>query len=226
MCDRLTTVLREKKKRGERIDTDAVKQAFMEIVPESWLTDRALRLFMIQNLAWQYVESLLDYSALVRYPDTKRLCREIKTLKREYEHFRYGHIGCARGMADESERAGAFEDIIGEDIKKWSWANANELGRLHLGEEDRLMVEGTHAAMTIIEATLTFARKCDRELEEMGVPAPDCSLVQKEFLSLPALVPRFIGDRWKPSDADTLSAGIISNRLLSIEFKTIADRVY
>lgn len=189
----------------------------VDVVPPRVLVDWALRLYTLTNLAWQYIDTVLDLCVQMRQPETRPLVRAVREIRREYDQFR------ARSVDDESarketERTELFEDIHSEDFRKLFYGLENEVGKLGLTPDYKNLVLATQQALTVMDAVKVYARKLDEKMRrEYSLFCPDCSLVQTEFLRLYGLIPQFAGDCYRPNiEARRLTANILANRVESI----------
>ena len=189
----------------------------VDVVPPRVLVDWALRLYTLTNLAWQYIDTVLDISVQMRQPETKKLVRAVRQIRREYDQFR------AKSVDDESarketERTELFEDIHSEDFRKLFFGLENEVGKLGLKPQHRDLLVATQQALTVMDSVKVYARRLDEKMRrEYSLFCPDCSLVQVEFLRLYGLIPQFAGDCYRPDiEARRLTARILANRVESI----------
>ena len=91
------------------------------------------------NLAWGYVETILDLCAQMKIPDTGPLCRTIRELKREYDRFRSSSMW-GGADAEESKRAEDFEDFFSEDFDRLFNGLEMEVNKLDLTPPHKLLV--------------------------------------------------------------------------------------
>lgn len=84
--------------------------------------------FVIANLAWDYADTIITMAAMLKLSEQKKLCREVKRLKQEYDRYRSPYIDDAHKKSEEDNMY-VFEDEtkdifkpylhkLGDDIKK------------------------------------------------------------------------------------------------------------
>lgn len=193
------------------------KPRFVEIadaVPRDILLHWAANLYTLMNLAWDYVETVLDVVIQMRVTETKPLVRRIRELKREYDRFRSRALD-SRAERNERECAEAFEDFVQKHLSRLFNALEFETMKQDIRKDYATLVIAVQQAMTILDTVSLYARKCDKEIrEKYKVAVPDMCMVQKEFLPLYNLIPQFAGDCYdKNLPARKLTAGILINEL-------------
>lgn len=165
-------------------------------VPEELLIKWSIRLFALMNLAWDYVDTILDLCIQQRISETKPLCRTIRELKRDYDKFR------SRSMTEDKEReeeetAMIFEEMFDKHFKILAINLDTEVRKYDLNEDHTMLVIATQQAMTLIDAVKIYAKRCDKSLSDLGVWTCDYVLVQTEFLKMASLIPQFAGNCYK-----------------------------
>lgn len=186
-------------------------------LPEEFLMDCSFKLFILQNLAWDYVETILDVCAQQKIKDTKPLVRTVRDLRRRYEIFRCRCVD-SKHTAKETAAALRFESEVADDLKRFHNAVGIDSSRIDLSSDARVLISAVQDAMLILDAIKIYARSLDREIAAMGIWTCDCCLVQEEVLKLYSLIPLFGGDCYEvTSKSRSLSAAIIVNRLRDIE---------
>lgn len=195
-------------------------QSVVDVVPARVLVDWAARLFTLMNLAWQYVDTVCDLCIQMRLGETKPLVRRVRELKRGYDQFRARSID-SEGVGKETERSESFEDLFSDDFRKLFIGLENEAGRLSLTGGRRSLVVAVHQALAVMDAVRVYARRLDRVIStEYGLDVPDCCLVQKEFLALYPLMPKFAGADYRPNpEARRLTASILANRMEAVKIR-------
>lgn len=193
--------------------TKRKKMKDISAVPEEKLFNWSFRLFALMNLSWDYVDTILDQCINMRIDETKRLCRKIKELKREYDQFRWGNMLKEREV-EEQEIGLSFEEMCSKDFKLLAFNLNIEIDKFGLDTEYKLLVISVQQALTLIDAVKIYAQRCDNEMHNMGVWTCDYSMVQNEFLRMAELIPQFAGDCYQPGLAiRKQTALILANRL-------------
>ncbi|MBD5223880.1 MAG: hypothetical protein HDS71_07535 [Bacteroidales bacterium] len=189
----------------------------IEAVPDEILVDMSTRLFALMNLAWDYVDTILDICISLRISETKPLVRRIRELKREYDKFRWPSMG--KTLEKDEENLGLeIEEKLSVDFYRLFNGVEHEVNKLNLTQEHKTLVIATQQALTLMDAVKIYARRCDKKIASYDVWVCDCCMVQTDFMKLYPLIPLFAGDCYQPNiNARKLSAGIIANKLQDLE---------
>ena len=187
----------------------------IEAVPDDVQGEMAVKLFALQNLTWDYVETVLDLCC-VQKPGAgvKKLVRRVRELKREYDRFRRQAI---RSRYEEMERRNGerFEEWFGDDFRKLFYGLDAEISRLKPDAEEKMLMVAVQQALTLMEATDRYAAHCDTVLRSYGVWCPDKVLLQREFMELYRLMPLFAGDCLEAgAKTRKLTAAILYRRMM------------
>lgn len=191
----------------------AREKTLLEAVPDTLLVEWSAKLYTVMNLAWGYVETILDLCAQMKIPDTRPLCRTIRELKREYDRFRSSSMW-GGADAEESKRAEDFEDFFSEDFDRLFNGLEMEVNKLDLTPPHKLLVIAVQQTLTLMDAARSYAIWTDSEIRKYGAWADGCSFMQKEFLALYPLIPQFAGDCYSPDlSARKLTADILVGKM-------------
>lgn len=185
-----------------------------DVVDRDTLTLWAAKLYTLHNLAWQYIETILDIACQMRIRETKPLIRKIRELHLEYDRFRARSID-GEHCRHETDMAESFEDWLAKDLRKLFYALDFEVSKMDIVAGQRPLVIAVHQAMAMLEAVKIYARRRDKEIREKHrIEVKDCSLISNEFLALYPLVPQFAGDCYRPDlDAVKITANKIANKI-------------
>lgn len=185
----------------------------IEEVPEDLLIEWSFKLLALMNLAWDYVDTICDICVSMRMESTKKLVRQIRLLKSEYDKFRCRVM--SKHMEDEETgHALRFEECFKDDFTRLFYGLEAEVNKQKMSPELKSLVIAVQEALTLMDAVKIYARWCDTQIKGFGVWVCDCCMVQSEFLRLYALVPKFAGENYKSGDnTRKLTARILANRL-------------
>lgn len=193
------------------------REKTIEDIDNQLVTELSVKLFLLMNLTWGYVDTICNLCAQMKIVETKPLTRQIKELKRQYLQFRHSVIP-DKEEANEAERGEWFEEIFSADFDNLFNNIEMEAKRISKDESQRLLTIATHQALTLIEAVKKYARYCDQKIKEQGVWVCDCCMVQTEFIKMIGIVRNFPtarDERFVP--LRDISANILTNRLKSME---------
>lgn len=193
------------------------REKTIEDIDKQLLTEWSVKLFLLMNLTWGYVETILDLCAQMRMEEVKKQSREIREQYRLYQQFRQKFF-CSRDVMNESERGEWFEEIFSGDFDRLFNGIDNLARAVSKSEGQRVVCVAVHQAMTLIEAVKKYARHLDKEIRERGVWVCDYCMVQTEFLRMAEIVAKFpCGKDERFRELRELSARILYNRLKGMD---------
>lgn len=190
--------------------TAATSRDNLRNVPNDRLCLWAMRLFVICNLAWEYMDTVCDICIAHRL-DNKSLVRQLRALKREYDIFRQDSINDQQ-YSLETERAEYFSEMFAKDFNRLFNDIVACADRAGLHGPQRDLFIATQQALPINAVVRTYGRWCDKQLQRYGVWANECVMVQNEFLAAMRLFPRFADPHW-PRFNNRRHVSGIANRL-------------
>ena len=202
--------------------TPAQKKTIKD-VPERLLTEWSFKLFALMNLAWDYVDTICDLCISIRLEQTKPLVRQVRNLKREYDHFRWAVMD-GRMERNETDHGIRFENLFEDDFERLVNGIEIEVNKLDLKPEHKTIVIAVQQALTLMDAVKIYARWCDKEIARHGVWVCDYCMVQTEFLKLFPIIPVFAGDCYQPDiEARRTTSRILANRLREIPLNLLLN---
>lgn len=186
-------------------------------VPVEIVAGMASQLYLLFNLAWDYVETIHEISRTLRMAEAKRITRRIRELKRIYDQRRSRHID---GDHEGKERnlALLFEQLCAQHLTKLHYTLTNEIKREcpDTSEDETYLIEAVMTALTMLDATILYGAECDAKIRSMGVSGN--SIITPEIKELIRLLPEFTAGRFNTSNpARDLTARIILNEMKQIE---------
>lgn len=196
----------------------AARWRHYDSIPDSVTIPFAMRLFAMQNLTLQYVDTVTGFCVEKRIDGTKRLVRAVRQLRLGIDRLYAGSFkGEAGRLAKESEtrNAAEFEDNADTLLTRLFYGLDTEVGRLGLKGDDKALVIAVHQALTIADVTRMYAREGDEMLRRYHVPVArtGCSMLPNEFLAIADLLPQFAGDCYKLSRSREITAKAMLNDL-------------
>lgn len=190
----------------------------MEAVPSVILGGWSNRLAVLENLTWQYVDTIFNICTQMKIRATRPLVAAIRSVKRDYDIFRQAKID-EETIRKETRLTEEFEECYEADFRKLFFGLENEVGKLDLTPDYRSLVIATYQALTTFDAARVFAQRCDRKMRiEYDFHANDECMIQDSFLKLGYLLPQFAGDCYRSNlEVRKLTATILANRVNEIE---------
>ena len=192
-------------------------------LPIKLMRDLGAKLYLLANLSWGYVDTVCSMCIELRLEETKKLMREIRNLKREYDRFRAPTMGDLETRQEE-EMGVWFEESFLNDFNALYNQMDMESGRSFTDKRQKMYVVSLHQALTLIEAVKKFALYGDERLKEHGVWTCNYCMLQKEYLLMHDVLKKFPSaddERFKP--LRERSASILVNRLHQIEVSVNKD---
>lgn len=189
----------------------------IEDVPTDLLLNWSTKLFALMNLTWTYVDTIRDLCITMRKGGvTKKLNRELREVKLEYDRFRGGVI-CRTLEADETQRGEDIEQFVDAQLQGLYYGLTTEINKLGVGKDDTMYLLAVFQALTLMEAVRKYARWCDKEIAKFGVWTCDCCMVQTEFMKLFTLIPQYAKEyHIAPQMRDSVSTAIL-NKLIDYD---------
>lgn len=196
----------------------AARWRHYDSIPDSVTIPFAMRLFAMQNLTLQYVDTVTGFCVEKRIGGTKPLVRAVRELRLGIDRLYAGSFkGEAGRLAKESEarNAAEFEDNADALLTRLFYGLDAEVGRLGLKGDDKALVIAVHQALTIADVARMYAREGDEMLRRYHVPVArtGCSMLPNEFLAIADLLPQFAGDCYKLSRSREITAKAMLNEL-------------
>lgn len=192
-------------------------------LPLKLMRDLGAKLYLLANLSWGYVDTVCSMCIGMRLDETKKLVREIRNLKREYDLFRAPTMG-DKETRQEEEMGVWFEESFLNDFNSLFNQMNLESGRTLSDDLQKMYLVSLHQALTIIEAVKKFALYGDERLKEHGVWTCPYCMLQREFLLMHDVLKKFPSakeERFNP--LRERSASILVNRLHQIEVSVNKD---
>ena len=189
----------------------AARWRHYDSIPDSVTIPFAMRLFAMQNLTLQYVDTVTGFCVEKRIGGTKPLVRAVREQRLGIDRLYAGSFkGEAGRLAKESEarNAAEFEDNADALLTRLFYGLDTEVGRLGLKGDDKALVIAVHQALTIADVARMYAREGDEMLRRYHVPVArtGCSMLPDEFLAIADLLPQFAGDCYKLSPSRKITA--------------------
>ena len=196
----------------------AARWRHYDSIPDSVTIPFAMRLFAMQNLTLQYVDTVTGFCVEKRIGGTKPLVRAVREQRLGIDRLYAGSFkGEAGRLAKESEarNAAEFEDNADALLTRLFYGLDTEVGRLGLKGDDKALVIAVHQALTIADVARMYAREGDEMLRRYHVPVArtGCSMLPDEFLAIADLLPQFAGDCYKLSRSREITAKAMLNDL-------------
>ena len=189
----------------------------LDDVPQRELFLRAVKIFIAASLAWDYADTALDLAVQRRLADKKRVCREIRALRADYDRRRAEDLD-REHIENETDLGLLFERVNKPVFDRLFHSLVNEVradGRL--SPEDALLAEAVLAALTLLDALREYAAECDAFVKAYYPSAPHSMLPEQLIRlrrALPGLLPQGCSAE---SEARRLTAKILLREIRNME---------
>lgn len=195
-------------------------------LPPKLMMELGAKLYLLMNLTWGYVETVLDLCRQIRLTETKKFGREIKELKRGYDQFRSSSMGDIE-TAQETEMGEWFEEIFSHDFDKLFASIDIEATKLSKSSAEKMLIVAIHQCLTLIEAVKMFALFGDERIKEHGAWTCKYCMVQTEFLKMHEVLKNYPTAREESFSAlRNISAKILTNRLHQLDVGTENGKIW
>lgn len=182
--------------------------------------------FVIAEVVWDYVDTILDLACVMRLQPTKRLCRAMRELRRDYDRSRSRFID-DKSREVETEHMIAFQDEFRAYFNKLWLAVKSNLRQRHgqLEENSEMLVCSVHMAMVCFKALRKFTYWAD-DLIESKCGRANHSIMPDQIRRLGILLPEFAGNCQIDLDTPEMEMwrDTLYNHIHSIEFTGIPDK--
>lgn len=167
-------------------------------VPEDILITIRVRMYALGALVWDYVDSVLDMTRQLRRPETKRLSREVRQLKEEYDRFRARNAADRDYLEREMQWALDFEEFLRKPLREFCKGvkQEHEAAYGEIDPENAFLIMGVQQAVAMVDAITHYTRGCDRAIARYGVEMRGKTILPPMFRRLAILLPEFAGDMW------------------------------
>lgn len=192
------------------------KRRIYDNIPDNMMSEMGAKLYLIANLTWSYVDTVIQMCRIHGIPQTKPQSRSIRELKRRYDQFRSSSMG-VKECAQEEEMSQWFEEMFEEDFNRLFAGIDLKMGKVDKGGCPKDYIVALVQALTLVDATFRYSSYCDSRLRELDVPLVKHSLLQNEFIAMKGVMALFPGTAEEAFSGlrDTCSR-ILVNRLHSL----------
>lgn len=150
--------------------------------------------FVIAELAWDYADTVVNMAMICGHTQTKKLCRAVRELRREYERY-HDKVVPSNGKECESDNMILFEDAV-EDIFKLYITNVkcDLIREYHNINDDNLhFLVSIYQCLIVIKSLLRYSADQTKKAEKMAGYHVD-DVMPREMRSLETIISAFVGD--------------------------------
>lgn len=170
--------------------------------------------FVMMEVYYDYVDSMLDQAAYLRIEPLKKVCRSIKELKKEFEYFKLVHLDW-KNRNQYTEHMEWFQD---DSIKEFSAEFALIKSKISntrssLATDWRYFIATVYMCLIFFDALRRYCRIADEKIEKHWNKTNLHSIMTDDVASTYPLVKVCLGDCEVLSKEDMKSS---SDRILEI----------
>lgn len=192
------------------------QKGIYDIPQKKGLSHRAIKVYLLGALVWDYTETVLDLASQMRINETKKLARAVRTLRDDYDRLQRDSL-----MTDHLEHIRdlsiLFERICRTHLERMCNGIRTDLGRYpDLSAEYRMLLIAVYSALTVLNALTIYGNECDAWIRKHGIHGN--SILGTQLPRLAILLKEFAGDKYNPHiEACLITARILCNELKQIE---------
>lgn len=197
-----------------------------EILDSETLMRFAYVPFVVAQLAWDYADTIINVSSILKLDSTKKLCRAVRELKRRYDNVRAEFTNNAH-LDSEVENMYVFEDGVSDLFSLYLKNIEFDLNSEYpqLDSEYRSYLLAIYQCHIVLQSIYRYTEMQKVKIEKIvGHRIGD--VLPAELRKLDILVMAFVGDKPVSSKFDTQQktyAQCIANRMSLIELCDTKD---
>ena len=150
--------------------------------------------FVIAEIAWDYADSCIDLCILMRITETKKLCRCVRELRREYDRKRYKIDQEHRNI--ETQNMEAFQEDYKQFFSELHTSITNQVAENHPGQclEQRMLMAAAYSCAVVLRAVFKYTDILSKRIAGiLGITATG-SIIVKELRVLEKIIIQFAGE--------------------------------
>lgn len=177
--------------------------------------------YVITDLFFDYVDSVLDQASLLRIEETKKECRKIRELHKDYEYLKSRYID-HRHRTSESEHMELFIDGFKKefnaeyDLIRWKVSNK----RKDLDSEMQTFIASAYMSIVVYQTVREYCLESDKVIAKVwSNKRLSHSILPQEAMDSYALLDRFLlGDKTVSMEDRNTSKERLLLTLRQVEF--------
>jgi hypothetical protein len=195
---------------------NAFQPQTLDDAPQLELRIKSIKLYLLQDLLWDYAQTVLDQAAEMKISATKRASLAIKKLKIEYERRQYADLD-GEHRKEVWNLTELFETINEANLKALRDELRKEIETNQLDAENAMLVKSVQIAMAVYDAMTLYCKEFDEYLLPYCQTTPHSTMCD-ECRILGELLPLYAGDCYdKFSQARKTAAQTLFTELKQIE---------
>lgn len=163
------------------------------LIPEMWRVVAASVLYGVCSLAWDYADTILDECATRRIESTKKDCRRVRELRREYDQFRATFF-TRDDLENEVNLGLGVEEACSPHLSALNFT-ASKIARENGKSEQKAFISAVAQCMTVTSAIMGYGLVTDGkicDIFKIQIPT-DYMLVPNQVIILHKMLAHFLG---------------------------------
>lgn len=154
--------------------------------------------FAIAEVAWDYIDTIFNFAQFLRLDDTKKLCRSIREIRREYNRSRFKIIDDGMRQS-EIENAICFQEELKDFFGTLHRRFNDSMKRCYpeLGYDNVIMLSAVYGCEIVLDALFRYVVVQERKVSQI-LGYEIASILPSELKALRSNVSKFYG-RYAPS---------------------------
>lgn len=150
--------------------------------------------FVIAEVAWDYVDTVLNMACLLRRRELRRLCRTIKEIREDYLWWRRKFSGQTH-LDNEEENMETFQEDLNEFFSSMYRAHTDKLKNKYpdIYSEYIMMIATAYMSIIVFDALFKYVRYMEGIVINK-VRHPIGNILPKHLHQIAMLMPEFAGD--------------------------------
>lgn len=151
--------------------------------------------FVVAEIAWDFADTCIDLSIIMKLRETKRLCRRIRELRRDYDRKRQQSIDAAHRQI-ETDNMIAFQEDYKEFFKKLSLQIRQAVNNDNpgLGTESHMLICSAYSCAVVLRSLFKYTDIMGKRIAALlGIKAIG-SIIVREVRELEAIILQFAGE--------------------------------
>lgn len=158
------------------------------------LTERALGVYLLSELTWDYADTVMEMCRLNRNSDCRKLCHFVKELKQRYDLNRRKTIS-DQLSTEIKDKVEILDEFFEKDMRLLLVHIKADILKLYpdIDTNERLMLTAVHQCQVILDVMTRYSRRSGEMFSEaLRHSFGDCTSKEQDALAI--LLPHFLGD--------------------------------
>lgn len=192
-------------------DYKPAKEKGYDDAPEHIRLSNSFKICALINLAWDYVDTILDIVSRQRISALKQLSRTIRTLRADFDSHMRMFLNSV-SMSKELDRGLLLEDMVYDCMNLYRKATMQEIKVLDLTEGHQEIMQALYDAEVIIKSVYQLWNRMDKQIyTEYNIDLKGRNVIHNSFIKMSKLIKEFGGDQYRTLEYATSTANDIAD---------------